>query len=63
MHLYDVNARRQLVREHVDDLTRDARRIANAPAHRAKKAEHAGLAALLNRLRRRRPARAAAQRP
>jgi hypothetical protein len=66
MHLYDANARRQLVREHVDELARDVRRAAKASAHelrRSEKAERANLASLLNRLRRRLPARAAAQRP
>ena len=65
MHIYDVNARRQIVREHVDALARDARRAPDAPARRPQPehAEDARVAALVNRLRRRRPARTAAQRP
>jgi hypothetical protein len=62
MYLYDANARRQIAREHADELARDARRAAEAPA-RHQTADRARPAALLNRLRRRRPARAAAQRP
>ena len=62
MHPYDDNARRQLAREHVDALARDARRAPRAREPR-REAEHAVAAALLNRLRRRRPARAAAERP
>jgi hypothetical protein len=62
MHLYDTNARIQLAREHADELARDARRVAKAPAReprRAEQAERASLASRLNRLRRRRPAPAA----
>jgi hypothetical protein len=61
MHPYDDNARRQLAREHVAQLARDAQRAPKAD----ELPEQAALAAapLLNRVRRRRPARAAAQRP
>jgi hypothetical protein len=63
MHPYDDNARRQLAREHVAQLARDAQRAPKAHEPRPEEAERAIAAALLNRLRRRRPARAAAQRP
>jgi hypothetical protein len=66
MYLYDTNARIQIAREHADELARDARRAAKAPApepQQSDRAEHAGPASLLNRLRRRRPAPAAAPRP
>jgi hypothetical protein len=62
MYLFDANARRQIAREHADELARDARRAAAAP-DRPQPADRAGPAALLHRFRRRRPARAAAQRP
>lgn len=62
MHPYDTNARLQLAREHADELARDARRTARAPAREPQQAEQAERA-WLNRLRRRRPARAATQRP
>ena len=55
MQLYDVNARRQIIREHVDELARDARRMAKAEQAAAERARPALL--------RRRPARAAVQRP
>jgi hypothetical protein len=63
MHPYDDNARRQLAREHVARLTRDAQRPPRTREPRPEQAEHAVAAALFNRLRRRRPARAAEQRP
>jgi hypothetical protein len=65
MHVHDSNARRQIAREHADELARDWRRAQKAAEPepwQSEKAEHAP-ASLLNRLRRRRPARAAAQRP
>jgi hypothetical protein len=65
MYLYDTNARIQIAREHVAELARDARRAAKVPApelQQSGSAEHAGPASLL-RLRRRRPAPAAAPRP
>jgi hypothetical protein len=66
MHLDDINARRQLAFEHIDELARDWRR-----AQKASAAEAAPVGASrarrprspLNRLRRRGPAQAAAQRP
>jgi hypothetical protein len=66
MHLHDSNARRLLAREHADELARDWRRAQKASGPepwQSAKSEHAAPASLLNRLRRRRPARAAAQRP
>jgi hypothetical protein len=66
MQLHDINARRQLAFEHIDELARDWRRAQKASAaelRHSEQAEHATPASLLNRLRRRRPARAAAQRP
>jgi hypothetical protein len=65
MHLHDSNARRQIAREHADDLARDWRRAQKAAEPepwQSEQDEHAP-ASLLNRFRRRRPARAAAQRP
>jgi hypothetical protein len=62
MHPYDDNARRQLAREHVAQLARDAQRAPKAD-ELPEQAERAAAPALRNRLRRRRPARAAAQRP
>jgi hypothetical protein len=67
MHLYDSNARHQLARERADELGRDWRRAQKAAERepwQSERAEHAGPASLLRRLRRRRPAEAAApQRP
>jgi hypothetical protein len=66
MHLHDSNARRQIAREHAVELARDWRRAQKAAEpelRQSAKAEHAAPASLLSRLRRRRPARAAAQRP
>ena len=66
MHLHDSNARRQIAREHADELARDWRRAQKAAEPepwQSEQAEYAAPASLLNRLRRRRPARAAAQRP
>lgn len=63
MHLPDSNARRQLAREHADELGRDWRR-AQKTAERepwlSERAGHPSLASLVRRLRRRRPAEAAA---
>jgi hypothetical protein len=66
MHLHDSNARRQIAREHADELARDwrlAQKAAVSESRQSAAAEHAAPASLLNRLRRRRPARTAAQRP
>ena len=66
MHLYDPNGRRQFAHEHVDELARDWRRAQKMAAPQLRQSEqagHAGPASLLNRLRRRRLPRAAAQRP
>jgi hypothetical protein len=59
--MYDSDARIQLARERADELARDYRRAQKADA-RKRQSERATLAPLLNRLRRR-PERAAAQRP
>lgn len=65
MHVHDINARRQLAFEHIDELARDWRRAQKASAAELRQSEQAEHAApsLLNRLRRRGPARVAAQRP
>jgi hypothetical protein len=63
MHLHDSNARRQIAREHADELARDWRRAQKAAEpepRQSARAESAAPASSLNRLRRRRPA---AQRP
>ena len=56
----------QLAFEHIDELARDWRRAqkaSEAELRQSEQAEHAAPASPLNRLRRRGPARAAAQRP
>jgi hypothetical protein len=63
MHLPDSNVRRQLAREHADELGRDWRRAqktAEPEPWQSKRAGHPSLASLVRRLRRRKPAEAAA---
>lgn len=62
MHLHDSYARNQVARERADELGRDWRRAQKGSEREpwgSERAEHAGLASQLRRLRRRRPAEAA----
>jgi hypothetical protein len=66
MHLHDSNARSQIARERADELARDWRQAQNAAVPEPRQAEQVELAtpaSLLDRLLRRRPVQAAAQRP